>query len=358
MNSADITRLRLRNQFLTGKPAASPVQVVRHSGAVQSQDLPGALWGVGQRVRSASGASVLASYDEGEFVRTHILRPTWHFVASEDLRWMQALTSPRVHQLMAYRYRQLEIDAILMRTAKRVFTKALRDRTLLTRQELAAKLRAAGIALAGERLTFIVMWAELDALICSGPMRGKHSTYALCDERISTSRSLSGDEALVELVRRFFTSHGPAQVRDFVFWSGLTVASTKRGLEGAGADIFAFDLDGHTYYFAGHARSRKVNSPHIRLLPNYDEYLLAYRDGIHAGAAVDLSKLAGDDLSAHFVVLDGQVVGGWKRRLRADALEAEVTLFSKLNREARQALDEELLRYERFSGMPLRATIS
>lgn len=286
MNSADITRLRLRNQFLTGKSAASPAQIVRHNGAVQSQDLPGALWGVGQRARSASAASVLASYDAGDFVRTHILRPTWHFVAPEDLRWIQALTGPRVHKLMAYRYRQLEIDAKLMRTAKRVFTKALHDGTSLTRQELAAKLRVAGIALAGERLTFIVMSAELDALVCSGPMRDKQTTYALVDERIPISHTLAGDEALVELVTRFFTSHGPAQIRDFVFWSGLTAASTKRGIEIVGADIAAFDLDGQTYYVSEPARSPKVNSPHVSLLPNYDEYLLAYRDGSHAGGAI------------------------------------------------------------------------
>lgn len=352
MNSADITRLRLRNHFLSGKPAATPTDVVRHNGAVQSQDLPGAIWAVGQRARSASAASVLKAYDAGEIIRTHVLRPTWHFVAPEDLRWMQALTGPRVQAANAYWNRQLEIDAKVLRKAMRIIEKALGSGEHLTRVDLAAILAKHDIAGIGNRIAHIVMWAELEALICSGPMRGARTTYALVDERIKTSRDLRGDEALAELVLRFFTSHGPAQIRDFVFWSGLTAAMTKRGIDILGSSMARTDVDGEPYFYVETGRVQMPPSPHARLLPNYDEYLLPYRDGRHAGALVDLKTVNIDDLSAHFVVLDGQVVGGWKRKVAHPGIEAQVTLFKRPSRQARAAIDAEFDRLRTFLDAP------
>lgn len=353
MNSADITRLRLRNQFLSGRAAATPLEVVRHNGAVQSQDLPGAIWAVGQRIRKASESSVLAAYNAGEIVRMHVLRPTWHFVAPEDLRWMQALTGPRVQALNAGRYRELEIDAPLARKAMRIIEKALGTGEYLTRRQLAALLAEKGIAGIGNRIAHIFMWLELEALICSGPMRGSQTTYALVAEHIPRSIVLHGDEALSELARRFFTRHGPAQIRDFVFWSGLTVNHSRRALDILSGAIREETVDDETYFCSDSSRALMPRSPQVRLLPNYDEYLLSYRNRRHAGGSVDLSKIDADDLSAHFVVLDGHVVGGWKRTVARPGITVRVKLFTRLSREARTALDDEFERLRAFLDVPV-----
>ena len=199
-------------------------------GAVQSQDYPGAKWAIGQRTRGATDAAFDEAFAQGRILRTHIMRPTWHFVMPADIRWMLALTAPRVNAVMAYYYRQMEVDETLIARAKPVFERALRGGKQLTRAELGTALEKAGIHATGVRLGFIIGRAELDAVVCSGALRGKQHTWALLEERVPPAKRLDRDEAMRELTRRFFTSHGPAQLIDFVWWSGLTMADAKKEL--------------------------------------------------------------------------------------------------------------------------------
>ena len=224
MDGREVAHRRMRAQHLVGPPLPDPVAVVGHLGGVQAQEFPYALWGVTQRTAGFDVADVRKLVDEGAIVRTHALRPTWHFLAPEDLGWIQALTGPRVHAFNAYYYRKFGIDADSSAHTNALITGALRGGNHLTRKELAELVGATGI-----KLAYVVMHAELDGLIVNGPMRGKQHTYALAAERIPAPRALSGDEALAELTRRYFSTHGPATIKDFVWWSSLTVAQIKRG---------------------------------------------------------------------------------------------------------------------------------
>lgn len=230
MTLNDILRMRLYNQQLVQTKFQSPAELVSWLGAVQSQDYGGAKWALAQRLENTSEESIESTYTNGDIIRTHVMRPTWHFVSPKDLRWMLQLTAPRIRRLMNYYDKQLDIDAAEHKKCNEVIEKTLAGKQL-TREELSNALIANNIKAKGQRLGHIVMHAELDQLICSGPRRGKQFTYMLLEERVPKAKDMDEDEALTELSFRYFRSHGPAQVKDFVWWSGLTTEQAKRGLE-------------------------------------------------------------------------------------------------------------------------------
>ncbi|MGH9175884.1 MAG: winged helix DNA-binding domain-containing protein, partial [Vicinamibacterales bacterium] len=248
MNATALLSQRLHTQCLAGTPFGQPEDVVQSLLGVQSQDFPGASWSVGQRVAKGAEANVRQEFDAGRILRTHVLRPTWHFVTPADIRWLVRFTAPRVHALNAHMYRKLELDEETFTRAHQVFGETLAGGNQLTRAELGALLAQNGIAPAGQRLAYIVMHAELETLICSGAMRGKQHTYALLDERAPRARPLDGDEALAELTRRYVTGHGPTTERDLAWWASLTLAQVRRGLDIVSAEFESVELDGQVFW--------------------------------------------------------------------------------------------------------------
>ena len=353
----DITRTRLRNQRLSGGRFERPEDVVRWLGAVQAQDYAGAKWALGLRMQRVRDADIEAAFRDGRILRTHVMRPTWHFVAPEDIRWMLTLTAPRVRAATAVYNRRLELDATVFRRSQRAIVRALRGGRQLTRQELNVVLQRAGIHAQGVRLAFIVMQAELDAVICSGARRGKQFTYALVDEWVPMSRPRSRDDALAELARRYFTSHGPAQVHDFAWWSGLTVTDARAGLATVEKELARETIDGRTYWFSSSVRTLNA-SRNAYLLPLFDEYLIAYKD---RRAALDTSRwtrtVSRDPFSAPIVV-DGQVVGGWKRIQKGDSVGIALTLFAPLDNRDVAAITSAARAYTRFLGADLKLSWS
>jgi hypothetical protein len=188
MARPDIAHQRLINQHIAAAPFEKPSDVVNWLVAVQAQDYFGAKWALGLRLQDAHDAEIDRAFNAGSILRTHVMRPTWHFVMPTDIRWLLALTAPRVHAVNAHRYRELELDDATLKRSRKVLTKALQGEKQLTRDELRDALQAAKIAADGQRLAYIVMAAELDGLICSGARRGKQFTYALLDERVPPAR--------------------------------------------------------------------------------------------------------------------------------------------------------------------------
>jgi len=232
MTRVDLLAQRLHNQKLSSPDNRKPVDVVRWFGAVQSQDFEAAKWALALRMRSATNAAVEDAFNRGEIVRTHLMRPTWHFVAHDDIRWLLALTAPRVNLRCGPNYRKFELDAAVFKRSHRVLENALKNGKSLTRSELRKILNESGVAADDTiRLAHILIRAELDGIVCSGPRIGKQFTYALFEERASAAKKIDRDEALAKLTRRYFGSHGPAGLQDFAWWSGLSAAEAKRGLE-------------------------------------------------------------------------------------------------------------------------------
>jgi hypothetical protein len=358
----DIAASRLSAQRLVGKPFPSAVDAVRWLGAVQSQDYGGAKWALAQRTSGATDAELDRLVDEGAILRTHLMRPTWHFVVAEDIRWLLDLTSPRLLAGLAGRYRQLELDARTRARAIEVFSAALSGGHSLTRAQLGDALLAAGISPEGQRLPHLLGIAEVEGVIVSGPRRGKQFTYALLEERAPRARRLERDEALAELTRRYFRSHGPAQIRDFGWWSGLTAADIKRGLAAVGTALQHQAVDGKDYWFDPQSAAGKRPPPTAHLLPNFDEFTVAYRDRgavIHPDLRFDPSFFAyyreaapqGGILS-NVVTIGGLVRGSWRRTLAPKVVEVEVRLLGPLDAAEMAAVERAAGRLGRFLERP------
>jgi hypothetical protein len=351
---SDLAARRLTTQRLAGAPFASVQQAVGWLGAVQSQDYAGAKWALGMRTRGLTDADVDRLFDAGAILRTHVMRPTWHFVVPEDVRWLLALTAPRVKLVLAPYDRRLGIDAALLRRSHAVLEAALRGGSHRTRNELAKALERSGIPASGQRLGHLVMHAELDAVVVSGPRRGRQFTYALMDERAPAARRLDRDEALAELTRRYFTGHGPAQVPDFTWWSGLTAADAKRGLALVGPALAHEVVDGRSYWYGPDEPPPAPAGPLVHLLPNYDEFLIAYRDrSASLDPRLEWATLPDGGILAHVVLLDGRVLGGWKRRAGTSQVVVELGPLGDLDAAASAALARAAGELERFAGVPV-----
>lgn len=360
-------RLRAHRLSLEGPP--DPADVVRWFGAMQAQDFTGALWAIAQRVGGpTTEAALLAAFDAGAFIRTHVLRPTWHVVAPEDLRWMLALTGPRVHAANASRYLELGLDPRTRASAERVFEQALSAGVFRTRHELAESLRLAGISPDGQRLPHLLMHAELEGLICSGPRRGKQFTYAWLEARVPGAHARSRDEALATLMRRYVASHGPVTARDASWWSGLTIQDVRAGFEAAGDALSQWEDGGVRWWVtteslgsaAGGRRRRGTGGASVHLLPNYDEYMVAYRDRtalLHRSTPV--SSLAQSALLMQPVVHEGRHAGTWRRVLptRAGApVSVDVQWIERPDEVQASASVAAAERYAEYLSAPLTVT--
>lgn len=359
MTNRAIAHARLRNSRLVGPPLATPAEVVGWFGAVQAQDVPGALWGIAQRMPPGQTIDALgAAMDEGRIVRTHAMRPTWHFLVPAELRWIQALTGPRVDRVAGTMYRRLGLDARAFEAAGAAMRATLTGGRALTRDELAAAVEPTGIDLADNlAITHLAMHAEVEALIVNGPRRGKQATYSLVAERVPPVPPLSRANSLRELTIRYFRSHGPALAHDMAWWSGLTVADVRRGIELAGRALEGRRLDDKDYWAAAGCFDPApdlVPSPHVLLLPNYDEALGSYRDYSPVmDDALPRAHGVNDVLGAHIVVRDGSVVGGWRRALAADRVTVTVTLLIPLMPDELDALDAAAATFGRFLSLPV-----
>ncbi len=342
-----IQQMRLDQQRLTQNQLATPEEVVSWMGAVQGQDYLGTKWGLGMRTKDATDDAIEQAFNDGRILRTHVMRPTWHFVTPTDIRWLLELTAPRVQALMAPYYRQHGLDQAILARSNDVIAKTLQGGHFLTRVELGMVLQKANIAIDGSRLGFIMVNAELNAIVCSGPRCGKQFTYALLDERAPQAKSLPREEALAELILRYFTSHGPATAHDFSWWSGLTVADAKAGLAMVGAHLCHETIDGQQYWFSGSMLPTATLPTIAFLLPTFDEFLVGF------GSFDESRKRGGELLFESTLVLEGQVVGSWKRTLKRDHVVVELAPFAPLGDDELAAVNRANERYERFMGMPL-----
>lgn len=357
-----LARLRLRNQRLAGSPPGAAAlrtapEVVAWMGAVQAQEYPYARWAVGQRVNGVlDEAAVEAALARGDIVRTHVMRDTWHFVARSDARWLLRLTGPRIQARNATQYRKLGLDPAQLAKTDALLADVLSGGVQLTRRSLAGELAQRGLVADAPRLGYILMHAELQEVICSGARQGKQQTYALFDDRVPPAASFDRDRALTEAVRRFFASHGPATVKDFTWWSYLTVADARRGLELAGDGLESTVLGDRTYWSAAGdagAPPRRA-APRAQVLQVYDEYVVAYRE---SRDLLDIDHLAGrlpggQVMFLHAVILDGQVVGHWRRQLTKTSVIVETQMARPLSGPEAAAVEEAVARHGAFVGLP------
>ena len=306
MTFKDILRMRLVAQRLADVAVADPVDVVSRFGAMQSQDYGMSKWAVGLRMGGGHGV-VEAALERGEILRTHVLRPTWHLVAAADIRWMLELTAPQIRAKMAFRERYLELDKKILARCRKLIGAAL-EKAPLQRADIVDVLKKARIATDDNRSAHILIDAELEGLICSGPGKG---SYALLDQWAPSARRLSREEALAELTRRYFRGHGPATLNDFSWWSGLLVRDVKKGIASLGGELRSVKTGENEYRFIdGQAGARM---PAALLLPAFDEWIIGYADRAGLFATEHERKIITvNGLFRPVIVSNGLAVGGWR----------------------------------------------
>ncbi|HEX7313875.1 MAG TPA: winged helix DNA-binding domain-containing protein [Pyrinomonadaceae bacterium] len=356
MKTNEVARLRLHHQGIGEGRFKNPADVVRWFGAVQAQDYLGSLWALGLRLPGAVESEVERAVTERSIVRTWPLRGTLHFAAAEDVRWMLELLGARTIARAASRYRQLGLDEATFKKSRRVLARALGGGRQLTRTELAEALERGGVATDGQRLIHLLNRSALEGLTCYAARRGKQFTFALLDEWVPPSKRLSREEAAAELALRYFRSHGPATLEDFVWWSSLTTTDARAGLETARPRLQREVIDGQTYWLSPSTVIADDARPAAHLLPAYDEYTVAYKD---RAAVLHPSHTRRADATGAVlgptVILNGEAVGNWKRTLKKDSVFIETSLWTTLKRRERSALEEAARRYGEFVGLRARA---
>jgi hypothetical protein len=325
MNLSELARERLTNQQLTKTRIKSAVEMVKFFCAIQGQEYAQTKWGIGLRLSKVKDIHIESDLNEGSILRTHLLRPTWHFVAADDIHWILELTAKQVHKVNSYMYRKLELDTKTLNTCNDIIIKNLMGGKQRTRNELNEYFKRENIIAQGHRLSYIMMYAELEKIICSGARRGNQFTYALFDERVKKSETIEYAEALGRLALQYFTSRGPATVNDFSTWSGLNLTECKKGIAIIADQLETIIVDDITYFMSKDTIFSNKFESSIYLLPIYDEYIMGYKDRSAILAYKKALKNAPLFKYDCMIIFAGQIIGTWKRTMKNPAASSGVS---------------------------------
>jgi len=354
MTSTDITQRRLVNQRIASNTTGNIAELVAHLGAMQAQDYEGALWAISLRVAGSTRHDIEQVIAERKIVRTWPMRGTLHFVAAQDIRWMLKLLAPRSIAGQRLHDQQLELDEKTYARCYKALVSNLQGDHQLTRNEAMLVLEREGIATKGQRGYHILKKAAQDGLICFGMPRGRQQTFALLDEWVTVSQDISREEALAKLAQQYFASHGPATLRDFVWWSGLLVADARAGLEAVKAQFSELKIEDQTYLSPGNISNQRNGSSEIYLLPGFDEYMLGYRDRGAALAPHHSQKIVPGNNGVFLptIVIGGKIAGLWTRKIKAKSVAITSKPFEPLSPAQQSAFRAAAERYSAFLGLP------
>lgn len=347
MDSSFIRNHRLKNQKLTETKFSNPEKLVSHFGAMQAQDYGMAKWAIGLRTGKAE-KDIEYAINEGKIIRTHILRPTWHFVAAEDIYWMLELTAPNVKRLIISAAAKMGIEESHLNNYNEKLQRLLSNNNHLTREEIISGLGSIKGNANAISPVLIMMNAELDGIVCSGKMRGKKFTYALLEERVKTNNKISKDEALAKLAGKYFKSHGPATIQDFSWWSGLSLTSSRLALELIKPELASFQIEGNIFWFYEASILDKTDTP-IHLLPAFDEFLISYKDRT-ASIASEHQPLAftKNGIFNPVIAINGKVEGTWKRSIKKETVKIEIKPIGSFDKDTSELIINKAKMYGDF----------
>ena len=351
----DLARWRLHTQRLTGAPAESPIEVVSHLLAVQAENHSQAAWAVAARCAPITEAQFDAAFDRGDILRTHVLRPTWHFVRPDDIVWLTEVTAPRIRRAIAQNQRDKGIDDTALHLSIDIIVASIDAEGAQTRQQLRDRLQEAGLPAAGPALSVVTACAEACGVICSGPRVDGEHTHALVSDRAPNARRLDRDAALAELALRYATGHGPATDRDLAYWASLTLGDARAGLDAVHDELSTFVSDDRTYWYRRDTEPASLDTGSAHLLQILDEIYRGYQDSRWALDA-DERLGRGREPSVGMALLDGQVAATMTRRL-ADTVTFELRPYRPINGIEREALAAVASRYGEFLERPARLVI-
>lgn len=317
-------------------------------GCIQAQDYAGSKWAIGCRIKGTTDANIEHLINDGKILRTHILRPTWHLVLPDDIHWMLKLTAPRIKALYKGYHQKLGIDQDLLKRSKTIITRALDENGKMTRAELTLLLKNEKVNTAESRISFLLMDAELDGLICCAGKLGNQFAYTLLNEAGSNTNLFSREEAIAALAKRYFISRGPATIQDFSWWSGLGITDAKKGVELNKELLTQEIINGNKYWFSSNQERITPDDNSVHILPPFDEYAVAYKDRSDildpefcSEAVFGLKPI---------IISDGRIIGTWKSTVKKDEISIETNNFSKTGGPFAKAIVSAFKRYGEFTG--------
>ena len=349
----DIVDQRLINQQLVQTSCKTPDGIVRWFGAVQAQDFLGSLWAIGCRLPGITDESVEQAIADRTILRTWPMRGTLHLIPAEDARWMVNLMAPRSISRAQGRYRKAGLDEDIFARAREIIIRALEGDKKQTRNDLYRLLEAGGIDTEDGRGLQIIGYLAQEGLICFGSRDGKQATFVLLDEWAPDQRTLTQSEALAEVALRYFSSHGPATIQDFVWWTGLTTSEARSGLESVKSQFVQETIKDITYYYNEQVDEYSEYSLSVHLLPAYDEFMVGYKDRSAALNQHSMWLSSPENHLRPIILIDGQVTGSWKRSFQNSEVLIETRLIRSLSVSENEKLLDTTQRYEKYLGMPV-----
>jgi hypothetical protein len=348
MNLADIANIRLTSQQIAQTEFKTAKDIVGWMGAMQAQDYHMVKWAIGVRLPNSTGKVIEAAINNGEIIRTHVLRPTWHLVSADDIHWMLALTAPQIKASLRSRHKELELSETVLSKSNTIIERALRGGRQLIREELMAELQKAGIA-TDNRASHLMLRAELDGIMCSGAIKGGKQTYALLEERVSEKKPFTKEEALANLAKKYFTSHCPATLQDFVWWSGLSASDARHALEMVKSDFISETIDSQTYWLTNFSSIINTKKDVVQLLPAFDEFIISYKDRSASLPFANHNKtVSNNGIFRPVIVVNGQVSGIWKRTIKKDKVIVETDLFAQPDKTTKNLIEKASIQFGGF----------
>lgn len=347
--------IRLYSQQLANPIFNRPKDLVSWMGAVQAQNYNMAKWAIGIRLQSATDEIVETSFQQGEILRTHILRPTWHFIAAEDIRWMLKLSAQRIRAANESFGKNLEITEKLYTKSNRLIEKHLKGNNHLTKQEIGNMLEKENIKIDIHRLNRFIIRAETENIICSGINKGNKQTYALLDERVPPMKELIKDEALAKLADKYFKSHSPATLEDFCWWSGLSITEARHAIDLIKSDLVKDQYGAQKNIFIHESCNYSLFQEDIfHFLPSFDEYLISYKDRSAALKEKYRSKAFNNYGTFYPVILhNGQITGNWKLHRNKSGVTIETSFFENSDNIGKNLICNAERKYKQFISSPL-----
>ena len=349
MTSLEISNTRLKSQKIEPHEFKSAVQVVKWMGAVQAQDYPMAKWALGARLTDPAESLIESLVNNAEIIRIHLLRPTWHFVSAEDVYWMLKLSASKLKSSFKGRHKAMDLTDPVITKANNLIEKAFTRSPVLTREELARELHLANIKTDNNRLSHILFSAEMDGIICSGPVKNNKLTYSLLSERVPHKRELPKEESVAELVKRYFTSRYPASIEDFVWWSNLTLTETRHALNDVKSGFYSETIESVKYWFPNSFNGKPAERTSVHLLPAFDEFLISYKDRSNSLSLMHHKKAVSENgIFRPPILINGQVAGLWKRTFQKNKVIIETDLFQPADKSIRNQIESKAGLFGKF----------
>lgn len=357
MNNRDIAAARLVNQQIESTKFKTSNEMVGWMGAMQAQDFYMAKWALGLRLPGSTDKTIQQSIDRNEIIRTHVLRPTWHFVSPEDICWMLELSSPQIKSSMKSNNKILGLTDSIFAKSNGLIERALSGNKHLTREELMAVLKKAKINTDSYRSAHLMMHAELDKIVCSGIINNKKQTYTLLNERVKSPKALHREEALATLAQRYFTSHCPATLQDFTWWSGLPAGDARHALESVKKNFISETIHSKIFWLTNSFSVPVKMKDSIQLLPAFDEFLISYKDRSASLAVEHQEKsMTVNGIFKPILVVNGEVKGIWKRTISKDRVIVETNFFKSPSKILKKNIEKAAEKFGKFLGMKVEVT--